>query len=132
MMIPDPGRPRWGSCDWQNRQGAHALRRGRQRCWTIARSEHARWPTPWRVVFCEKMKNQVRNGGGSRFRQALCDGKDGARYIATLKGRGYCFVAPISQSSGRVEDVAVAARFPHANLPTRLIGVFGRGRGRRV
>jgi hypothetical protein len=32
------------------------------------------------------MKNQVRNGGGSRFRQALCDGRDGARYIATLKG----------------------------------------------
>jgi hypothetical protein len=25
---------------------------------------NARWPTPWRVVFCKKMKNQVRNGGG--------------------------------------------------------------------
>jgi hypothetical protein len=30
-------------------------------CWTT----NARWPTPWRVVFCEKMKNQVRNGGGT-------------------------------------------------------------------
>ena len=63
--------------------------------------------------------------GGPRFRQALWDVKDGARYIATLKGRGYSFVAPISQSSGRVEDVAVAARFPHANLPARLIGCLG-------
>jgi DNA-binding winged helix-turn-helix (wHTH) protein len=70
--------------------------------------------------------------GGPRFRQALCDGKDGARYIATLKGRGYSFVAPISQSSGRGEDIAAAARFPHANLPARLIGLFGRERGRRV
>ncbi len=37
------------------------------------------------------------------LRKALGDGKDGARYIATLSGRGYCFVAPVSrtgQSSG--------------------------------
>ena len=70
--------------------------------------------------------------GGLRFhivslRKALCDGKDGARYIATLKGRGCCFVA-----SDRVEEIAVAARFSHANLPARLIGMFGRERGRRV
>ena len=32
------------------------------------------------------------------LRKALGDGKDGARYIATLAGRGYCFVAPISRS----------------------------------
>ena len=61
------------------------------------------------------------------LRKALCDGKDGARYIATLQGRGYCFVA-----SDRVEEIAAAARFPHANLPARLIGMFGRERGRRV
>jgi hypothetical protein len=30
---------------------ARPARRGRQRCWTIARNEHARWPTPWHVVF---------------------------------------------------------------------------------
>jgi hypothetical protein len=28
--------------------------------------------------------------------------------------------------------VTAAARFPHASLPARLIGVFGRERGRRV
>ncbi len=31
------------------------------------------------------------------LRKALGDGKDGARYITTLPGRGYCFVAPISR-----------------------------------
>ena len=31
------------------------------------------------------------------LRKALGDGKDGARYITTLAGRGYCFVAPISR-----------------------------------
>src|SRR3954468_7434088 len=31
------------------------------------------------------------------LRKALGDGKDGARYITTLPGRGYCFVAPVSR-----------------------------------
>src|SRR4029453_10011736 len=30
------------------------------------------------------------------LRKALGDGKNGARYITTLAGRGYCFVAPVS------------------------------------
>src|SRR6202051_2837076 len=33
------------------------------------------------------------------LRKALGDGKDGARYITTLAGRGYCFVAPVSLAS---------------------------------
>ena len=33
------------------------------------------------------------------LRKALGDGKGGARYITTMAGRGYCFVAPISRSS---------------------------------
>ena len=33
------------------------------------------------------------------LRKALGDGRDGARYITTLAGRGYCFVAPISRLS---------------------------------
>ena len=33
------------------------------------------------------------------LRKALGDGKDGARYITTLAGRGYCFVAPVSRSA---------------------------------
>src|SRR5271167_2102207 len=61
------------------------------------------------------------------LRKALGDGKDGARYIATLPGRGYCFVAPVSRpSSPRDGAPAAAANFPHANLPTRLSRMVGR------
>lgn len=61
------------------------------------------------------------------LRKALGDGRDGARYIATLAGRGYCFVAPISRASdlggARIE---AAASFSHANLPGRLGRMVGR------
>src|SRR5258705_9768413 len=58
------------------------------------------------------------------LRKALGDGKDGARYIATLPGRGYCFVAPISRA-GSPRDAA-PDKFPHANLPNRLSRMVGR------
>ena len=59
------------------------------------------------------------------LRKALGDGKSGARYITTLAGRGYCFVAPISRSvKDNVEPVA--AGFAHANLPSRLNRIVGR------
>ena len=54
------------------------------------------------------------------LRKALGDGKDGARYIATLPGRGYCFVAPVSRATGAGDAATAApANFPHANLPNR-------------
>jgi predicted ATPase/DNA-binding winged helix-turn-helix (wHTH) protein/tetratricopeptide (TPR) repeat protein len=61
------------------------------------------------------------------LRKALGDGKDGARYITTLAGRGYCFVAPVS----RPQEPAAApapdhAILPHANLPGRLPRMVGR------
>ncbi|MBR0938896.1 winged helix-turn-helix domain-containing protein [Bradyrhizobium jicamae] len=61
------------------------------------------------------------------LRKALGDGKGDARYITTLPGRGYCFVAPVSRQD-RSSDVApvVATAFPHANLPNRLSRVVGR------
>src|SRR5580693_5306792 len=59
------------------------------------------------------------------LRKALGDGKNGARYISTLAGRGYCFVAPISRPGDR-GDVPVAANFLHANLPSRLMRMVGR------
>ncbi len=61
------------------------------------------------------------------LRKALGDGQDGARYITTIAGRGYCFVAPTvavlpdHRDSPLVEDV-----FPHANLPPRLARMVGR------
>jgi len=61
------------------------------------------------------------------LRKALGDGKDGARYIATLAGRGYCFVAPVSRESIAPKPTpAAAANFPHANLPGRLSRIVGR------
>src|SRR3954464_2439992 len=61
------------------------------------------------------------------LRKALGDGKAGARYITTIAGRGYCFVAPVSQSNAsRFAAPAPAAGFPHANLPPRLSRMVGR------
>ncbi len=61
------------------------------------------------------------------LRKALGDGKNGARYITTLAGRGYCFVAPIARSNGPAPAHAPeAANFPHANLPGRLPRMVGR------
>src|ERR1700722_11139071 len=61
------------------------------------------------------------------LRKALGDGQGGARYITTLPGRGYCFVAPVSRPPGPNHNVpAIAGKFPHANLPSRLSRVIGR------
>ncbi|MEJ1963817.1 MAG: winged helix-turn-helix domain-containing protein [Gammaproteobacteria bacterium] len=62
------------------------------------------------------------------LRKALGDGKDGARYITTVAGRGYCFVAPVSRSGDRGRAQPELSRsFPHVNLPSRLIRMAGRG-----
>jgi predicted ATPase/DNA-binding winged helix-turn-helix (wHTH) protein len=62
------------------------------------------------------------------LRKTLGDGKDGARYIATLAGRGYCFVAPVARSSERATaNVALAGYAPKANsLPARSMRMVGR------
>jgi DNA-binding winged helix-turn-helix (wHTH) protein len=66
----------------------------------------------------------------AHLRKALGDGKDGVRYITTLPGRGYWFVAPVSRSSESAPAVTGAtpinASFPHANLPSRLGRMVGR------
>ena len=51
------------------------------------------------------------------LRKALGDGKDGARYITTLAGRGYCFVAPVSRSSDRARSCGAAVA-PVFRTPT--------------
>ena len=54
------------------------------------------------------------------LRKALGDGKGGARYITTLAGRGYCFVAPISRVRDRGgERAAAAASFPAPPEPAK-------------
>lgn len=59
----------------------------------------------------------------ANLRKALGDGKNGARYITTVSGRGYCFVAPVTRTR---PERAAAAPFPHANLPPRLGRMIGR------
>lgn len=61
------------------------------------------------------------------LRKALGDGKGGARYITTVAGRGYCFVAPVTRS--RDEPAATAAvplDIRHPNLPSRLTRMIDR------
>jgi len=61
------------------------------------------------------------------LRKALGDGKDGARYITTLSGRGYCFVAPISQTNiAPVQRPAPRRELPPVKLPNRLQRMVGR------
>jgi predicted ATPase/DNA-binding winged helix-turn-helix (wHTH) protein len=62
------------------------------------------------------------------LRKALGDGEAGARYVTTLSGRGYCFVAPISHSglSTPADTEDQAHEQPH-RLPTRLARMVGRG-----
>jgi predicted ATPase/DNA-binding winged helix-turn-helix (wHTH) protein len=61
------------------------------------------------------------------LRKALGDGEAGARYVTTVSGQGYCFVAPIARSSAARPQVAVSSRPERAhNLPTRLTRMVGR------
>ena len=61
------------------------------------------------------------------LRKTLGDGEEGSRYIATIAGRGYCFVAPISRLAP--PDKAAASRlatFTSPALPARLTRMVGR------
>jgi predicted ATPase/DNA-binding winged helix-turn-helix (wHTH) protein len=68
------------------------------------------------------------------LRRALGDGIDGARYIVTVPGRGYCFVAPVARSGDQViGNAAVATHSPRASfLPARLMRMVGRSDAVRV
>jgi len=76
----------------------------------------------WPDVFVEE--------GSLRFhinalRKALADGQDGARYIATLPGRGYCFVASVSHSIDGAQAGVAPLSDTHF-LPARLVHMVGR------
>ena len=56
----------------------------------------------------------------ANLRKALGDGRNGARYITTVSGRGYCFVALVSRSSEQNRSPkTIVSGFQHANLPSR-------------
>src|ERR1700751_4235296 len=64
----------------------------------------------------------------SALRKALGDGRDGARYVSNVAGRGYCFVAPVTRSSAR-PPVPITGTTPKERvkkLPPRLTRMVGR------
>src|SRR5580692_7821510 len=61
------------------------------------------------------------------LRKALGDGQAGARYVTTLPGRGYCFVASISRANAsRQETTETPVRERSGKLPARLKCMIGR------
>jgi predicted ATPase/DNA-binding winged helix-turn-helix (wHTH) protein len=92
---------------------------------------------PGKVVEKKELMDLVWPGvnvdeGSLRFhmnglRKALGDGRDGARYIATIPGRGYCFVAPVLllDDGDRPLREERASEVPAA-LPPQLRRMIGR------
>lgn len=64
----------------------------------------------------------------SSLRKALGDGQQGARFIANVSGRGYCFVAKVERiDHGRLSKGPTICTPEHAhNLPVRLTRIIGR------
>jgi predicted ATPase/DNA-binding winged helix-turn-helix (wHTH) protein len=61
------------------------------------------------------------------LRKLLGDGQDGARYISSVAGRGYCFVAPVQQQRQEIESTtALVGPVKGPMLPARLRGMVGR------
>src|SRR5580693_8092613 len=81
--------------------------------------------TVWRGVTVEEANLRAHIAA---LRKALGDGRDGARYISNISGRGYCFVAPVTRSSARqtapVSGITTTERVQ--NLPPRLTRMVGR------
>jgi predicted ATPase/DNA-binding winged helix-turn-helix (wHTH) protein len=87
-----------------------------------------------RELLAQVWPDAVVDEGSLRFhvaslRKALGDGVNGARYIATVAGRGYCFVAPVIRSGGRDSEPQRPDRpfvLPRVDLPGRLQRMVGR------
>ena len=62
------------------------------------------------------------------LRKALGDGRDGARYVSSVAGRGYCLVAPVTRSSARrtARVAGIAATERVQKLPPRPARMVGR------
>ena len=61
------------------------------------------------------------------LRKALGDGRESARYIVTVPGRGYCFVAPVMRSTPQYSPSREVAVFHRPQrLPPKLNRMIGR------
>ncbi|WP_136623722.1 ATP-binding protein [Bradyrhizobium centrolobii] len=78
----------------------------------------------WPDVVVEEANLRVHIAG---LRRALGDGQDGARYIANVPGRGYCFVASVERRAKADLPAGVPpARILPQTLPVRLQRMVGR------
>ena len=78
----------------------------------------------WPHTFVGECNLKVHIGA---LRRALADGKAGNRYISTVIGRGYSFVAPVAQSARPLSATALhSPAGPLSNVPTPLIPLIGR------
>src|SRR6266481_3007156 len=72
----------------------------------------------WPSTIVEASSLRVHIAG---LRKALGEGQEGARFIANIPGRGYCFVAPVMRAGQTsIPGQGVPARSPSHNLPPRL------------
>jgi DNA-binding winged helix-turn-helix (wHTH) protein len=77
----------------------------------------------WPDTFVDEGNLKVRIAA---LRRALADGQAGNRYISTVVGRGYCFVAPVTRSAGSGRATAPhSAAEPSSNLPAPLMQLIG-------
>lgn len=89
-------------------------------------------PVGKRELMAEVWPDVTVEEGSLRFhivalRKALGDGQGGARYITTLPGRGYCFVAPVLRSAPPGQAADGTPAFTGAtSLPARLARMVGR------
>jgi predicted ATPase/DNA-binding winged helix-turn-helix (wHTH) protein len=62
------------------------------------------------------------------LRKALGEGRDGARYVTNVTGRGYCFVAPVTRSTSQrsARQAWPLVRDRLRQLPARLTRMVGR------
>jgi predicted ATPase/DNA-binding winged helix-turn-helix (wHTH) protein len=63
------------------------------------------------------------------LRKALRDGRDGARYVVNVPGRGYCFVGPVIRTTAPQQPlpaVEAPGAHPPRSLPSRLSRMVGR------
>jgi predicted ATPase/DNA-binding winged helix-turn-helix (wHTH) protein len=79
----------------------------------------------WPDVIVEEANLRVHVAG---LRKALGDGHDGARYVANVPGRGYCFVASVTRSASprSLPPARPVATDRLHKLPARLTRMVGR------
>src|SRR6266403_800434 len=88
-------------------------------------TRHALISTVWPDVTVEEANLRFQMAA---LRRALGDGRDGARYVSNVAGRGYCFVAPVTRSCAKqpVPVTRIATTERVKKLPPRLTRMVGR------